>query len=329
MVIDFQILADDKDITEKIKAALVSLTITDTTGDYADGLSLRLADYTDSIKFPESSAKLSVHLGYQDNLHDFGFFFVDTMSYSYPPSLLSLNANSVPFAASNTYKAMQTQQTRSFDDIIISDLVSAIAKEHGLESSVAPEIGKIKIEHIDQTDEGNIGFLYRVVRQYGGTLKPTHTKLVVLDEKGKNAKDEEMPGVTLDLKEMSQLSYSSKKEVKFRSVSAKYHDVDSAETKKVTAGIGQPEFLLSYTYTNETEAKAMARKVLDGYSLDTDSINITTVGNPDIIAGVPIKIKGLREDIPQDWYVKTATHSLSKQGYQTSAQLTLLKSTNT
>lgn len=323
MVIDFQILADDKDITEKIKAALVSLTITDTTGDHADGLSLRLADYTDSLKFPASSAKLNVHLGYKDNLHDFGFFFVDTMSYSYPPSVLSLNANSVPFAASNTYKAMQTQQTRSFDNVTLQSLVDAIAKEHGLESSIAPDIGKIGIEHIDQTDEGNIGFLYRVVRQYGGTLKPTHTKLVVLDEKGKNANNDDIPVVRLDLKEISQLSYSSKKEAKFRSVSAKYHDVDNAETKKVTAGSAQPEFLLSYTYNNETEAKAMAKKVLDGYSLDTDSINITTVGNPAIIAGVPIKIKGLREDIPQDWYVKTATHSLSKQGYQTSAQLTL------
>ncbi len=322
-MIDYQILADDKDITEKIKAALVSLTITDTTGDHADGLSLRLADYTDSLKFPESSAKLNVHLGYKDNLHDFGFFFVDTMSYSYPPSVLSLNANSVPFAASNTYKAMQTQQTRSFDNVTVQDLVDAIAKEHGLESSVAPDIGKISIEHIDQTDEGNIGFLYRVVRQYGGTLKPTHTKLVVLDAKGKNANNQDMPTVTLDLKEISQLSYSSKKEAKFRSVTAKYHEVDSAETKKITIGNGQPEFLLSYTYENETTAKAMAKKVLDGYSLDTDSINITTVGNPEIIAGVPIKIKGLREDIPQEWYVKTATHSLSKQGYQTSVQLTL------
>lgn len=327
MVIDYQILADDKDITEKIKSALVSLTITDTTGDHADGLSLRLADYTDSLKFPESSTKLNVHLGYKDNLHDFGFFFVDTMSYSYPPSVLSLNANSVPFAASNTYKAMQTQQTRSFDNTTVQGLVEQIAKEHGLESSVTPEIGKITIEHIDQTDEGNIGFLYRVVRQYGGTLKSTHTKLVVLDAKGKNANNEDMPTVTLDLKEISQLSYSSKKEAKFRSVTAKYHDVDSAETRKITIGHGQPEFLLSYTYENETAAKAMAKKVLDGYSLDTDSINITTVGNPEIIAGVPIKIKGLREDIPQEWYVKTATHSLSKQGYQTSAQLTLQSAT--
>ncbi len=33
--------------------------------------------------------------------------------------------------------------------------------------------------------------------------------------------------------------------------------------------------------------------------------------------------QGLREDIPQDWYVKTVIYSLSKQGYRTSAQLML------
>ncbi|MCF6775850.1 hypothetical protein L3V83_04585 [Thiotrichales bacterium 19X7-9] len=323
MVTDYQILADNKDITDKIKSGLVSLTITDTTGDHADGLSIRLVDHHDSIQFPSDSSKLNVHLGYQDNLHDFGYFFVDTISYSYPPSLLNINANSVPFTASNTYKAMQTQRTRSFDNITLESLIAAIAKEHGLESSVSIDLGKIFIKHIDQTDEGNIGFLYRVVRQYGGTLKPTHTKLIVLNEKGKNTKDEDMPEVILSLDQISQLSYSTKREAKFRSVTAKYHDIDTAETKKVTIGNGQPEFLLSYTYENEQTAKAMAKKVLDGYTQDTDTLNITIVGNPEIIAGVPVIIKGLRDDIPQQWYVKTATHSLSKQGYQTIVQLTL------
>ncbi|TNF65693.1 MAG: hypothetical protein EP298_11160 [Gammaproteobacteria bacterium] len=323
MVVDYQILADDKDITDKIKSGLVSLTITDTTGDHADGLSIRLVDHHDSIQFPSDSSKLNVHLGYQDNLHDFGYFFADTISYSYPPSLLNINANSVPFTASNTYKAMQTQRTRSFDNITFENLITVIANEHGLETSVSTDLGKILIKHIDQTDEGNIGFLYRVIRQYGGTLKPTHTKLIVLNEKGKNTKDEDMPEVSLSLDQISQLTYSTKREAKFRSVTAKYHDVDTAETKKVTIGNGQPEFLLSYTYEDEQTAKAIAKKVLDGYTQDTDTLNITIVGNPEIIAGVPVIIKGLRDDIPQQWYVKTATHSLSKQGYQTSVQLTL------
>ncbi|MCF6777512.1 hypothetical protein L3V83_13160 [Thiotrichales bacterium 19X7-9] len=323
MVVDYQILADDKDITDKIKSGLVSLTITDTTGDHADGLSIRLVDHHDLIQFPSDSSKLNVHLGYQDNLHDFGYFFVDTISYSYPPNLLNINANSVPFTASSTYKAMQTQRTRSFDNITLESLISAIAKEHGLELSISTDLGKILIKHIDQTDEGNIGFLYRVVRQYGGTLKPTHTKLIVLNEKGKNTKDEDMPEISLSLDQISQLTYSTKREAKFRSVTAKYHNIDTAETKKVTIGNGQPEFLLSYTYEDEQTAKAIAKKVLDGYTQDTDTLNITIVGNPEIIAGVPVIIKGLRDDIPQQWYVKTATHSLSKQGYQTNVQLTL------
>ncbi|MCF6777430.1 hypothetical protein L3V83_12745, partial [Thiotrichales bacterium 19X7-9] len=195
----------------------------------------------------------------------------------------------------------------------------------GLETSVSTDLGKILIKHIDQTDEGNIGFLYRVVRQYGGTLKPTHTKFIVLNEKGKNTKDEDMPEISLSLDQISQLTYSTKREAKFRSMTAKYHDIDTAETKKVTVGNGQPEFLLSYTYEDEQTAKAIAKKVLDGYTQDTDTLNITIVGNPEIIAGVPVIIKGLRDDIPQQWYVKTATHSLSKQGYQTNVQLTLAK----
>ena len=188
MVIDYQIRANDKDITDKIKEHLISLSITDTVGDHADGFNIRLSDYENALEFPTESSKLRVLLGYKNNLQDFGTFFVDTISYRYPPSVLDITANSVPFVDSTVYTAMQTQRSRSFDDITVAELVNKIAVEHGLESVVNPKIGAIKITHIDQTDEGNISFLRRVVRLYGGTLKPTHSKLIVLGrQNGNNA----------------------------------------------------------------------------------------------------------------------------------------------
>ncbi|TNF67990.1 MAG: hypothetical protein EP298_06330 [Gammaproteobacteria bacterium] len=70
-----------------------------------------------------------------------------------------------------------------------------------------------------------------------------------------------MPEISLSLDQISQLTYSTQREAKFRSITAKYHDIDTAETKQVTIGNGPPEFILSYTYENEQVAKAIAKKV--------------------------------------------------------------------
>ena len=323
MVVDYSIKADDKDITDKIKAGLISLNIKDTVGDHADAITLKLSDYADSIKFPNKSVKISVSLGYKGNLYDFGVFFVDHIGINYPPSAISISGSSVPFAKSTVFKAMQTQHTISFHDTTVKALVELISTEHGLKSAVVESIGKIKINHIDQTAEGNIAFLYRLVSQYGGSLKPTSERLVVLDKRGTNAKNSELPTVKLDLKNITKYSYSSNHDRKYRSVAAQYHDVDKATTETIKVGDGQPEFKLAYMYEDKEKATAIAETVYKGFSQDSDTMNLTTVGNTEIIAGMPIKIIGLRDDIPQDWYVKTASHTLSKQGYQTNAELTL------
>ena len=76
-------------------------------------------------------------------------------------------------------------------------------------------------------------------------------------------------------------------------------------------------------YESKAIATATAQKVYNQSSLDNDVMNITTVGNPQLTAGVPITIKGLRDDIPQNWYIKTVAHSISKGGYVSSLTLTL------
>ncbi len=109
MRIGFKVLADDKDITDKIKANLIAISITDTIGDHADGLSIQISDPEDNIKLPTESSKLQVYLGCEGDLKDFGYFFVDQVNYSYPPSKITITANSIPFAESTNYTAMQTQ----------------------------------------------------------------------------------------------------------------------------------------------------------------------------------------------------------------------------
>ena len=328
MVIDFQILANDEDITDKVKAlGSYSISITDTVGDNADGFSIRLADSNDELVFPQNSTRLQVQLGYEDNLRDFGYFFVSDTKYSLSKgqgAFIDIVASSVPFTQSLTYKSMQTAQERTFENQTVGQIVELIAQEHNLQANISPKVADILIENINQHNESNIGFLYRLVRLYGGVLKPTHSRLLVLsDEKGTNTQDEDIEAIELNLEDISNISYSCKKTAKFRSVQANYQDTDNGEIKTITIGDGEPVNKLSYLYENEQTATATAQKVYNSSSLDNDTLNLSILGNPDLISGVPIKINGLRDDIPQNWYIKTASHTISKSGYSTSLQLTL------
>ena len=182
------------------------------------------------------------------------------------------------------------------------------------------------MEHIDQHNEGNIGFLYRMLGMYGGVLKPTYGRLLVLkDEKGTNTQGDELKPIVIDISEADNITYSCNKTAKFRSVQASYQDTENANTQTVTVGKGEPVKILSFTYDSKQAATNMANKVYNSTSLDNDTLSLSVAGNPELIAGVPIKINNLRDDIPQDWYIKTASHDISKNGYITSLQLTLKK----
>ena len=139
MVIDFQIIANDKDITQIVKAVgSYSISITDTIGDKADGFSIRLVDPNNELEFPQNSTRLHVHLGYKDNLIDFGYFFVTDVKYSLTKgqgSFIDILASSIPFTDSLKYKSMQTAHERSFSNQTLKQIVDKIAKEHNLKNS--------------------------------------------------------------------------------------------------------------------------------------------------------------------------------------------------
>ena len=174
MVVDFQIIANNIDITEKIKSlGAYNISVIDTVGDNADGFSMRLADANDELEFPKNSTRLQVFLGYKDNLRNFGYFFISDTKYSISKgqgSFIDITASSVPFAESLTYKSMQTVNERSFENQSLKQIVELIAQEHNLPATISPKLANVEIEHINQHNESNIGFLYRLVSAWSETL---------------------------------------------------------------------------------------------------------------------------------------------------------------
>ncbi|MCF6766623.1 hypothetical protein L3V82_12670 [Thiotrichales bacterium 19S3-7] len=314
-VVTYQITANDTDITALLNDYLISLTITDSIGDHSDSLTIVLHDTQEQISFPPAGAELKISLGAKDSLSSFGTFVVDQVSYKTPPSMIEISAKSVPFNKSNQYQAMQTQKNRSFDQTTVGTIVNQIANEHALAAVIAPEIESKLVDHIDQTNESNVGFLHRLARLHNAKLKLTYEKILLLKAQGRTVNGNDITPIDLNLTDLTSLSYTTQKKISYQSVIAQYHDIDSGETKEIIIGFGEPVMRATYLYPDESQARQMAEKVLSKAQDDSDEINFSMAGNPQIISGVPIKISGLRADISQDWVVKTAIHSLSESGY--------------
>ncbi|MCF6767585.1 hypothetical protein L3V86_04320 [Thiotrichales bacterium 19S11-10] len=323
-VVIYKIEANDKDITKTLNDHLISLTINDSIGDNADSINLSLDDAKNQIEFPKAGAELKVSLGTKNNLHSFGVFVVDHVSYKIPPATIEISAKSVPFNKSKQFQPMQSKKNRSFDQTTLGEIIKQIANEHGLTSSIAPEIESINIEHIDQTNESNVGFLYRLARLYNGKLKLTYEKIILLKDNGKTVSGKDISPIELELTELTNLSYSAQKKISFKSVIAQYHNLDTGKTEEITVGSGSPVMRTNYLYPDKDQAQKMAEKVLSKTQDDSDELNFTIIGDVRLIAGVPITIKKLRDDIPNGWVIKTANHTLSESGYLTNISANII-----
>ncbi|WP_150467428.1 phage late control D family protein [Francisella sp. SYW-9] len=331
MVVDFQLTADGKDITNALKElGSYSITITDNIGQATDTLSIDICDNNTNLKMPATSSKLDIKLGYKNNLLDFGIFFVNDIRYSYTKNTgqtIGINASSIPFTSSDQYKSMLNYHDRSYSNTTLGNIVTSIADTYNLEPVIDKDIANIQIKHIAQHSESDIAFLYLLANKVNAIFKPTFGKLIFLkNKKGVNSKSQPIKPITLDISDIASIDYVSSNSAKYKSVKAKYHDTDTGKTSFVAIGKGDPVFVLSYTYPNEEQAESLAQKQYDSFTLDSDTIHLTTTGNIHMLSGLPIKITNLRDDIPQDWYIKTANHSISKDGYVTTLELTLKES---
>jgi phage protein D len=83
---DFQILADQQDITTRLQDRLLSLHITDEAGFRSDTVELQLDDRDGKIEWPKHGAELDISLGYRSTgLTAMGRYVVDEIVHTSPP----------------------------------------------------------------------------------------------------------------------------------------------------------------------------------------------------------------------------------------------------
>lgn len=309
-----KVVVDGDDITDQVMRRLVSLTVKDSAGRNADTLTLVLDDEGGELELPRKGVSLSVSAGFLGR--KFGAlgdgFVVDEVSVGGPPSSMTIVAR-----AANFIETLKDQKSRSFDSILLKDLVAFIAVEHGLTARVSDKFSTVFYDHLDQTDESDINFLMRLAVDLDAVAKPVGKYLLFVSRgESRTASGKAMPRIPLTVRDFSTWRAVLPERGKFKSVVARWHDDAGASLKEVVVGSGAPAFRLQNTYATAAEAEVAAEAKLKAVSRSGGKFSGSlVVGDPEIVAEARLPLSFFREGVDGEWVVDGVTHAITKQGY--------------
>ncbi|MBV4553980.1 phage late control D family protein [Pseudomonas sp. SWRI102] len=161
---------------------LLSWTHIDAAGIESDQLTLTLS--LEGLEgLPSLEGKIGLRVGYQESgLVDKGEFVVTRRTPTLFPLRLTLVATAAPFSASDQ-TGFKQRRSVSHGPTTLGTLFRQLTSRHGFSPRVAPELSLIKIEHIDQSNETDMGFLTRLAHRYDAVAKPIN-ELYVLARRG-------------------------------------------------------------------------------------------------------------------------------------------------
>ncbi|QOV63476.1 phage late control D family protein [Kosakonia pseudosacchari] len=352
----FMLKIDSKDITGNISDRLISLTMTDNRGFEADQLDIELNDADGRVVLPVRGAVLTLFLGWKGSaLIGKGSFTVDEVEHRGAPDTVTIRARSADFRGS-----LNSRREESWHDKTLGMIVETIATRNKLTAAIAPELAKIVIPHIDQSQESDAKFLTRLADRNGGEVSVKAGKLLFLKPgNAVSASGKPIPQVTiirsdgdrhqfaiadrgaytgvtaqwLHTKEPKPKKVKVKRKPKEQHLRALQHPKAKAKKKEAKvpearegeymAGEADNVFALTTVYSTKAQAMRAAKAKWDKLQRGVAEFSISlAVGRADLYPETPVKVSGFKSVIDeQAWIITKVTHALSNNGYTTALEL--------
>ncbi|ODS24438.1 hypothetical protein AB835_03830 [Candidatus Endobugula sertula] len=312
--------------SQTLKDRLLSINVTLNNGHSNDQLSLSFDDRPgvlgNSIHLPTQGKTIDIAMGYETYLTSMGRFQVNHIS-------LDGSGSGRTLTVAATTDLMLTQKTQTWATTTIGAMVTKIAGEHGLIAKVSPVYQTQAISVVNQDNESDLAFLNRLAERYNAVCKPLAGNLLFM-KKGQGTLPTGLPmllPVSIRPQDIVQWSSELNEREDYSKVIACWLDWTKGAYQEVSApamlvpGLGkQNVYRLRHLYNTAGEAKAAAKAKFDELNRGDSTLSMTVIGNPDISAEGSIAVSGLRSGVNGRWIVKSATHSFSSGGYQTSIQ---------
>lgn len=341
----FSLMMEGKDITANIEKRLMSLTLTDNRGFEADQLDIELDDADGALALPRRGVVLVLSLGWKGQaLTPKGRFVADEIEHFGAPDKLTLRARSADFR-----DTLNIQREASYHDKTLGDIVKTIAKRNKLNVAMDSALEKVKIPHVDQTNESDGSFLTRLAKQEGAMASVKGGKLLFIRQgQSRTASGKPIPAVTIMRGDGDQHRFGLADRGAYTGVTAHWLNTHEPKKKeqvtvkrkrktKSKAKTKEPEakqgdylmgtegnvLVLGHTYVSKGNAERAAKVEWEKLQRGVATFSIQLArGRAELYPEMPVKVQGFKAEIDVvDWLLTTVTHSLSDSGYTTALEL--------
>lgn len=317
----WRVMLDGQDLTDRMAPRLLDLSLTESRGDEADEVSLRLHDHDGMLALPRRGVTLQVAIGWRDSgLFDKGTFKVDDVEHSGAPDIVSIRARSADLTG-----AVRSRRERSWHDTTLGDILTAIAGEHSLRPSIAADLASVRIPHLDQANESDINLLTRLGKRFDAVATVKAGALIFAPiGAGTTASGAPLPGVQITRASGDQHRYTVADRDSYTGVRAYWGDRKAARRTGVLVGTSDNEKKLQATYSTADEARQHAEADFKRLERGTAQLSYRlALGRADIYPEQTVTVSGFKPEIDgTDWLVAKTTHTVDGSGgFVTSLEL--------
>lgn len=304
-----------------INSRLVDWEYVDAAGVESDTLKLTVnIEGLDGL--PSVDGKIGFSRGYKETgLVSAGEFVVTRTSPQIFPALLLIVATAAPFKVGDETE-FKARKSASFGPTTLGAMFRQLTSKHGFSPRISPELDAIAIDHVDQSNETDMGFLTRIARQHDAVTKPVN-ELYVMARRGqlKSLSGKSLPVMSIELTNDNRpgseafisASLDEDSRVKFKGCKTTWWD--GASGKECIVETGEKPFKkVRQRYQNEAEAKAAGEGEARKIKRSASKVRIECPGNPGYAAEGLINLGASWPSFMQgQWSIDKVTESGSRQ----------------
>lgn len=324
--VEVEIIYNGKNISKDLKPYLKNFTYTDDEGS-ADDIQFTLHNREGKWHgawMPQKNDTITAAIvtydwnkeGVKQRLNC-GKFFIDSVDFKGPPDELSVKAMSIPLKDGGK----SAKRSRTWENSSLSIIAGQVAISCGL--TLLYDAPDYTYDRVVQSRETDLGFLKRLARKEGISIKVSNEKLVLYDEKSYESKKSVRK---VKRGESRLLNYSFTYEVadkEYKKVQLSYFDSKKKKNIKYVydvPGVDQgPTLKLNKRANNLAEAKRWAQKAAREKNKRSKSGKLSLVGDPTLVQGITIDTSGFLK-FDGKYIIEKTSHSVSN-GYVISVDI--------
>lgn len=302
---------NDTDITKTITDYIEGFSYVDNASGTADTVTLKLNNKSgkwsgswipvqgDSVK---TIIKLTNWNKEGDNrIFDCGFFLIDDLSFSGPPSTASIGGISTPI---NTDFNV-TKKNKTWQSTTVKGILSSIASSAGIGLYFSGQDYTIK--EIEQSDQEDVNFAFQLCSSYNLAMKLYNKKIVVFDQV-----EYEKKNASLTIRRADVESYSIKKGVtrQYDGVSISYTDgiLNKTLSYKFMLKEGTRILKLNEKASSLQDAEVKAKAKLLAHNRQCQTMSVTVKGDTKYISSKCVNVSGFGK-LDGKYYIDSVTHN--------------------